>query len=373
MAVGAPDPLIPIIQALGTIGGRYANLQWIGKATAAGHFSLLFEARDNQTGDEVAVKFYHPRFNADFYRRACFTREARLLTEFEGEGNVVQIVSGEQTIDVPVIGPGGIPFPVQLAYYATELADGSLTDYIYSPANNPMDTLILFREVCKGAQRIHAHDTAHRDLKPGNCLLFPRKEVKICDFGTARQSGDPLMGSHDVYHAPVGDLRYSAPELFCGLGRYHQYLATADVFSLGAILFEMLTRQVLTDLMFDRQLLMALIALFSRTPEDRKKELWDSMVSSYTGNLPSLTPSDLIPTHVTGRLEALYKTLADVDYRRRGKVSYEWVFSQIAVSLKIMQHERKYQQLLEQRKRMRENRERRQMKLRARRAPVGGA
>lgn len=367
MAVVAPDPLVAGIEGLGTIGGRFEDVHAMPGASGQGHFSLLFRAFDRTTGQSVALKFLHPRFNGDVYRRACFSRESQLLGEFNGRENILQLVEGEKAIQVSTTWPGGAVIPTDLNYFATELADASLRDYIYSGATNPTLTLELFREAFKALQRIHAAGVVHRDLKPSNFLLCPGGAVKLGDFGTARKRGEAEIGPPPIYDAPVGDLAYASIEIFCGMGRNFAYLPGADIFSLGAILFEMFARQVLTDLAFDRQVLLGLIMAFSRTPEGQRKATLDAMLGGIQGRLPDLRAIPSVPSSIRDRLEILYERLAEIDYRRRAGLSYEWVFDQIEICLKILGNEEKYRKLLELRRKWREHRERREAEKEAKR------
>jgi len=338
------------------INGRYRQPQRLGATGLEGNFSLLFRATDIQTDREVAVKFLHPQYDRDLYRRTCFTREAQLLDEFVGVPNVLQRVEGEQVLAIPVTGPGGLAVPIPLLYFTCELAAGSLRDYIYSGANNARDSLILFRHLCKGMQRLHTMRIAHRDLKPGNCLLFPGKIAKIADLGTARRLADPPLLMNMRYDMPVGDMRYSALELFCGFGNYVDTLRTTDIFSLGAILFELFTRQILADLIYDRTTLTGLVQMFQQMPEADRRDRLHALLPGLAGRLPEFPANGLVPSSVRDRLTNCYKSLADLDYRRRARVSFDWIFGQVNICLAILEHEDKYRRWLELRRQWRQNR-----------------
>ena len=371
---GVNDLYLALIESTPVINGRYHQPRRLAGAVKEGYFSLIFQARDMQTGREVVLKFFDPRHDSNQYRREAFRREARLLAEFSGQPNILlELLEGEQAFEKPVTTREGITVPFRMSYFATELAPGSLKDYIYSEANNPRDSLVLFRETCKGVQRIHSRDVVHRDLKPGNCLIFPGLVVKLCDFGTARKLGEAGLASR--YDLPVGDLGYTAFEFFCGMGNNPKFLPGADFFSLGAILFELFTRQILTQLVYDFQVLENLSQLFARDiEEDERKDQVDRLLPSILGKwvLPELsTVQNLVPPSIRGRVNLLYKRLAELDYRNRARLTFEWIFREIDICVKILDNEEKYQRWLEFRRRRQQHRELRQARVLRKQVLIG--
>jgi serine/threonine protein kinase len=349
------DPIITLVEGLGVVGGRYHNPKRIGGPIREGYFSLLFEAWDAEARQKVALKFFDLRHSRDQYRRDGFSREAKLLAEFCGQPNILQLLAGEQEFQVPVTTLQGIQILLPMAYFVTELAPGSLKHFIYSGANNPHDALVFFREVCKGVQRIHNVQVCHRDLKPDNCLIFPGRVAKICDFGTARHLREVTLLPR--YDAPVGDRRYTALELFCGLGNDPRCFFPADMFSLGAILFELFTRQVLTQFIYNFRILDDLGEFFARSvPDSQREERFQLLLPKIRArsSLPELATLDnTAPSCIRDRVNSLYMRLSDLDYRSRATVSFIWIFREIEICLKILQNEEKYRRWMEQRRRFR--------------------
>jgi serine/threonine protein kinase len=107
----------------------------------------------------------------------------------------------------------------------------------------PAARLELFRKVCSAVQHAHQKGILHRDLKPSNVLV---EEVdgaavpKVIDFGLAKALGAKLADKtlHTALDARVGTLVYSAPEQ--AAGRVHEVDTRADIYSLGALLYELL-------------------------------------------------------------------------------------------------------------------------------------
>jgi len=139
-------------------------------------------------------------------------------------------------------------------YYAMELVDGmSLDRYVRSKALSRDQILALMRTVCQAVLFAHLRAVIHRDLKPSNILVSPDGQPHVLDFGLAKgllEEEDALTIS--VEGQIAGTPAYMSPEQAAG---HHSQLDTrTDVFSLGVILYELLTGQLPHDLsgsMFD--------------------------------------------------------------------------------------------------------------------------
>jgi serine/threonine protein kinase len=237
------------------------------------------------------------------------------------------------------------------------LAQSNLKDYIYSGKTSPTISLTHFREVCKGVQRLHNLRYCHRDLKPDNFLISPRtlqpQEVWLSDLGTARSLSEDAERFLPSYDFPVGDLRYAPVELWCGLGNYSEMFYAADIFALGATLFEMFTQSILTESVFDREILGNLLHFFQSLTE--RKDRFDKMLKGITARwqLPDIQDfAPDLPQYITDRINRLYKQLAHLDYRARmsrkdafGRLDFTPVFQEINRCLTILHHQKAYQEL----------------------------
>jgi serine/threonine protein kinase len=348
------DPFVRLILEQKDIGGRFRNPRLLINAVGEGNFSLLFAAEDIETREDVVLKFFNPWKRAEAYRMESFHREPELLEIFKGKENIVQLVTGEQILELQVSSSGGV-IPLPMPYFAIEMAPGSLRHYIYSDANSPELSLVLFREVTKGLQRIHRERVYHRDLKPSNCLIFRGRVVKICDFGTAKMFGAPSMLAR--YEMPVGEFGYAAWELFLGFSPDNEDSPRAgDLFALGAILFELFTKQRLTQFLYTPALIGAMQRVrateSSSDPKMSSEALLPWVLSNLT--LPHFEAIDNVaPSPIRGRIERLYRDLADLDFRRRGLISFDRIFRDINISLRILRNQQAYARLQEMRRRMR--------------------
>jgi len=132
---------------------------------------------------------------------------------------------------------------------------------------------------------------------------------------------------------PRGDIRYTAPEMFCGLDVDPQYFYGADMFSLGAILFEMFTRSILTDSVYGQSFVRGLAGVFRVIKPEERRSMHHTLIPDIaaTTPLPSLRDfADAIPGSILERLDRLYRDLANLDCRRRCK-SFAQVFGEIDI------------------------------------------
>lgn len=333
------EAIIKLIESQQSINSRYSDIKRIDPCAGDGKFSLVFTAKDNQLRREkrVVLKFLNP-LEGDPYRQQCFHREADILRELKGQKNILPLIKEKTKFELMM---SGIPFP--LYFYSSHLARFNVRHYIYNEMSDYLTNILFFREMCKAVQRIHNKKICHRDLKPGNFLVYGNRYVCLSDFGTARYFGvgdQPIM---DDYSYPVGDMRYTAPELLCGLhfSDYHNY--SADMYSLGLILFELFTRTQLGPEIFrDRD---DLIAHFSRVPKQKRVEVFDGFIESLAQSRDLFGVrmyEDSIPKAISQEVDRLYKAMACLDYRKRD-IDFQTIFLRINICEKIIRSVKKYE------------------------------
>lgn len=332
------EPWIRLIEKQKDIRDRYFDVKRISSTAGDGQFSLVFKAKDRLQKKEsaVALKFFSPLALSDRYRYEAFHRESRILSEFKGQPNILPLIEGKTELALNL---GGVPF--LLIFYSTALANSSIQQYIYD--NEKLDWLkniLYFREMCKAIRRIHDKTICHRDLHPGNFLVFEEGDVRLGDFGTARHFDDKSRPILDSYSAPVGHLRYVAPELLGGLYFSNRHNFSADIYSLGAILFELFTKTILSSYIFVDTEIRKFSSYFYRIPEKDRMNVFDEFIEGFSKDrvLPSIREFEpAIQKTVAQQIDMLYRSLAALDYRKRAK-DFQRIFSRINICEKVIRN-----------------------------------
>jgi sugar lactone lactonase YvrE/aminoglycoside phosphotransferase (APT) family kinase protein len=195
---------------------------------AKGGMGEVYRARDTRLGRCVAVKILPAEMCHDPDRLARFEHEARAASALN-HPNIVSVFDiGRE---------GGIPFIV------TEFIEGESLRRLVARGPVPAVPLIaIATQLATGLRAAHAAGVVHRDLKPENIMLTPDTQVKILDFGLAKhtpQRLDSAAGMEtEVMTAPglvLGTVGYLSPEQVRG----EAVDARSDIFSLGAVLYEL--------------------------------------------------------------------------------------------------------------------------------------
>jgi len=208
-----------------TIDGKYEVEELLG----AGGMGMVFKARRALLGDEVALKILFPHLLKSDLQRRLFTDEA-ISTAQVSHPNVITIYDAFTDEQYKV------------SYMAMELLKGqSFKELMLSEA--PMAPKLLypiFIQACAGLHAAHHMNIIHRDLKPDNIFLSVSDDgemvAKVLDFGIATVMGDVKEDEHNKL---LGTLRYMAPEQCRG----EPTSPATDLYAIGVILYESLTRQ----------------------------------------------------------------------------------------------------------------------------------
>ncbi len=213
----------------GTRLGPYEITAKLGE----GGMGEVFRARDTKLDREVAIKVLPERLAAD----------PEALARFEREAKAVAALSHPNILAIFDFGKVG-----ETAYAAMELLDGeTLRERLGAGALPARKALETAAQMAAGLAAAHARGIVHRDLKPDNLFLTRDGQVKILDFGLARQAeihgsksqllAAPTQGPGTEPGAVLGTVGYMAPEQVRGETADHR----SDIFSLGLVLYEMLT------------------------------------------------------------------------------------------------------------------------------------
>ena len=202
---------------------RYRLEEFIGK----GGMALVFRATDLRTGHNVAVKVLRPEFNNDEEFLERFRREALAASKMSHHNIVNLLDVGEED---------------GYRYLVIEYMRGrTLKDIIQEKGRlpEPVAGQIAIR-ILSALQHAHDNGIIHRDIKPQNVLVNAEGLVKVADFGIARVAGSNTLTKGDNV---MGSVHYFSPEQ----ARGDDVTAASDIYSVGVVMYEMLTGKVPFD------------------------------------------------------------------------------------------------------------------------------
>jgi tetratricopeptide (TPR) repeat protein/tRNA A-37 threonylcarbamoyl transferase component Bud32 len=211
---------------------HYHILEKLGE----GGMGVVYVAEDTHLTRRVALKFLNETADSHHYR-ARFLREARAISALS-HPHIATIYDYGETED-------GHPFIVM------ELVTGeTLGDLLYESGLTLVRSLEIIEQVAEALSEAHSHGIIHRDIKPSNVLINARGQVKVLDFGLAKQLNeetddtstiDPdantVLASRTHSNVVVGTPLYLSPEQ----AKSAPVDARSDLFALGALLYECIT------------------------------------------------------------------------------------------------------------------------------------
>jgi len=193
--------------------GRYR----IERTLGYGGMAVVYLAHDEELRRLVAIKVLAEQLSGDPEFRKRFLQESRLASRLS-HPNVVQVYDAGEA--------DGRPYIVMEYVEGDTLAERGKLAY--------EDAVPLALQACAGLQHAHTAGLVHRDVKPANLLVREDDVLKIADFGIARAAELTRLTQHGTV---LGTAAYLAPEQAQG----EEVTAAADLYSLGAVLYEVLT------------------------------------------------------------------------------------------------------------------------------------
>ncbi|XP_074644396.1 mitogen-activated protein kinase 14B-like isoform X1 [Tubulanus polymorphus] len=196
---------------------RYTDLQPVG----SGAYGQVSSAFDTFTQQKVAIKKLARPFQSPIHAKRTF-REVKLLKHMKHE-NIIGLLD--------LFTPYDTLEEFQDVYLVTHLMGADLNNIIRTQRLSDDHVQFLVYQILRGLKYVHSAGIIHRDLKPSNIAVNEDCELRILDFGLARQADDEMTGY-------VATRWYRAPEIMLNWMHYHM---TVDTWSVGCIMAELMT------------------------------------------------------------------------------------------------------------------------------------
>ncbi|KAJ0969127.1 hypothetical protein J5N97_022004 [Dioscorea zingiberensis] len=219
--VQPPQRFINMLQGCRSVD-EFERLNKIDEGT----YGVVYRAKDKKTGEVVALKKVKMEKEREGFPLTSL-REINILLSFYHPSivDVKEVVVGSSLDSIFMV----------MEYMEHDLK--GLMETMKQPFSQS-EVKCLMLQLLEGVKYLHDNWVLHRDLKTSNLLMNNRGELKICDFGLARQYGSPLK----PYTHLVVTLWYRAPELLLGI---KEYSTAIDMWSLGCIMAELLAKEPL--------------------------------------------------------------------------------------------------------------------------------
>jgi serine/threonine-protein kinase len=206
------------------VGRTLDNRYRLDRVVGVGGMAFVYEAYDKKTGARVALKLLKEKFSDDSRAVKRFINESKSLGLLN-HPNIVKIYD--------------ISIKVDYKYIVMEYVDGmTLRKYMNSHRPLPWSEAVDFVEqIALALDNAHTKGIVHRDIKPQNIMIMPGGKLKVTDFGIAKM---PNSESLTMADKAIGTVYYISPEQASS----RKIDARSDIYSLGAMFYEMVTGQM---------------------------------------------------------------------------------------------------------------------------------
>ncbi|CAI2351243.1 unnamed protein product [Caenorhabditis sp. 36 PRJEB53466] len=260
--------VVELNRSVWIVPNYYINLTPIG----TGAYGTVCAAECTRTGTRVAIKKFNRPFQSIIHARRTY-RELRLLRCMRHE-NIIDLLD--------VFSPNDSINEIEDVYFVSMLMGADLSNILKIQRLNDDHIQFLVYQILRGLKYIHSADIIHRDLKPSNIAVNEDCELKILDFGLARQTDSEMTGY-------VATRWYRAPEIMLNWMHYTQ---TVDIWSVGCILAELITGKTLFPGSDHIDQLTRIMSVVGTPDEEFLKKISSEEARNYIRNLPKMPRRD---------------------------------------------------------------------------------
>ncbi|MBM3288830.1 MAG: serine/threonine protein kinase, partial [Candidatus Hydrogenedentes bacterium] len=216
----APSPGQSTFRKGQVVAGRYTILDLVGK----GGMGCIYRVQDNTLKEQVALKTLLPQY----------LRDKMVVDRFFNEARIARQLSHPNIVRVHDIGMADQVLYISMEYLHGKSLRNLLEELLPGERLPVKDTLRIMIDLCTALEYAHQY-TVHRDLKPENIMIQPDGTLKLMDFGISKLMSTGKLTATAVV---MGTPHYMPPEQFKDSSTVD---ARADIYSIGVILYEILT------------------------------------------------------------------------------------------------------------------------------------
>lgn len=276
------------------LDGRYQVVELLG----VGGMSLVYKGTDLATQRTVAIKIMKDEFAGDNEFKRRFVNESRAIAKLS-HVNIVNVYD--------------VHFGEDIQYIVMEYIHGiTLKDYINQQGKLPWKEAVYFVvQILRALQHAHDQGIVHRDIKPQNIMLLEDGTIKITDFGIAKFVGSQTQ---TVTDKAIGSVHYISPEQASGGVTDEK----SDVYSVGVMLYEMLTGKVPFDAENPMSILMMHLSAKIPSPKELNPAIPDGLEEIIVKAMQKNTAQ---------RYQCAAEMLRDIDeFKRNPSIRFEYKY-----------------------------------------------
>lgn len=318
----------------------------------------VFRAHDAVTGRNIAVKTTNPLFcEAEPKLKECIKWESAVLQKLKGSRRLQQIFTPLKTMQVDIqLEEKNYIFSV--SFFSSIYMDIDVRKSFFDEANDRLKTcanrLKLFCSIISAVQSLHREGFCHRDLKPSN-IMGMRKDGKctavLIDFGLSLAT-EEIEREIKLFSPNAEDLpmMYCAPELYSCFEDNWEMAKSADIYSLGCMLFELLDKRSFYTTLNETNGSTFWEAVNNirvgkeefNGNEKKRLALYDELLSDFAHSIiiPRISEDSIIPEYLRNELQTIINRLCAFDYRKRAKENdLDGIKEKIRLIIRILENE----------------------------------